>query len=163
MLKQRNKEAVGIIYDNYANSLYGIILRIVHFEAVAEDALQDTFVKIWQNANSYDKTKGRFFTWIVNIARNLAIDVTRSKEYKYTKDRLEVDAEITPDKNINEYTGLKDLMDNLKKEQKEVLEMFYYQGKTQEEVSKELSIPIGTVKTRIRTAVNNMRKYFNYK
>ena len=80
----RNKDKIGseALYDMYSASLYGVIFRIVQHDEIAEDLLQDTFVKIWNSFSSYDATKGRLFTWMINIARNIAIDKTRSKDFR---------------------------------------------------------------------------------
>ena len=70
LLKQKSKVAFNYLYDNYSRALYGIILKIVETEEVAEDILQDVFVKIWNRIDSYDASKGKLFTWLLNVARN---------------------------------------------------------------------------------------------
>lgn len=79
LLQQRNQQGVSALYDKYASVVYGLIYRIIGRKDFAENALQDTFLKVWQNIETYDVSKGRFLSWILKIARNAAIDVKRSK------------------------------------------------------------------------------------
>ena len=155
------------MYDMYSSSLYGVIYRIIQHEEIAEDLLQEAFVKIWNSAASYDESKGRLFTWMVNIARNLSIDKTRSKDFRNhskTEDIenivLSVDKGFTT--SINPETlGLKELVNKLNPDQKAVLDLIYYQGFTHVEAAEELNLPLGTVKTRLRNAIITLRKVFN--
>jgi len=81
-LRNRERIAIEALYDMYSSSLYGVISRIIVDTATAEDVLQETFIKIWNSFSAYSTEKGRLFTWMVNIARNLAIDKIRSKDFK---------------------------------------------------------------------------------
>src|SRR3712207_4079549 len=74
LLRQREKRGFTLLYDHYSSALYGIIRKIVRSEELAQDVLQDAFVKIWRGIDSYDASKGTLFTWILNVARNTAID-----------------------------------------------------------------------------------------
>ncbi len=80
-LQTQDKRALSLLYDAYSPALYGVILRIVKSNLVAEDVLQVCFLKIWTNFHSYDSTRGRLFTWLINIARHAAIDKLRSRSY----------------------------------------------------------------------------------
>lgn len=163
LIKQRNQKAFAFLYDNYSQSLFGIINRIVNDQEESEDVLQNTFLKIWNNFDTYDVNKGRLYTWMLNIARNLAIDSVRSKqgkiknkiqetsEYVYHKNKLYVED------NTHETIGLKKIVDKLKADQREIIDLAYYQGYTQEEVSKTLNMPLGTVKTKVRQALLTLR------
>ena len=82
MLQKRNEKAFGYLYDNYSGALYGIVNSIVTDKEIANDVLQNVFVNIWRKIESYDATKGRLFTWMLNIARNAAIDEVRSKGFR---------------------------------------------------------------------------------
>lgn len=162
-LFKKDQLAFSYLYDNYAAALNGVIFRIVQDEETAEDVLQDTFIKIWNNFASYDKTKGRLFTWLVNIARNLAIDHTRSKGFKNQQKNLDVDkivGYIDTKKNTMfnpEQIGLRNMLEKLTPEQREILDLVYFSGYTQAEVANELTIPLGTVKTKIRMALIHLR------
>ncbi|TCC90635.1 sigma-70 family RNA polymerase sigma factor [Pedobacter frigiditerrae] len=166
-LKNGDTKSIEKLYKMYASSLMGIISRIVKFDEVAEDVLQDTFLKIWKSIAHYDASKGRLFTWMANLAKNTAIDQVRSKNYlKYNvtdeiEDRLtKIDQEnlisINPDR-----IGLKQLTEKLKQDQFEIIQLFYFEGYTQSEVAKELNIPLGTVKTKLRQSILALRQYFN--
>ncbi|HVG12982.1 MAG TPA: sigma-70 family RNA polymerase sigma factor, partial [Flavisolibacter sp.] len=82
LLKNKDEQAFSYLYDNYAGALYGVVKQIVTDLEVGNDVLQEVFVSIWKKIDSYDATKGRLFTWMLNIARNAAIDKTRSKNYQ---------------------------------------------------------------------------------
>jgi RNA polymerase sigma-70 factor (ECF subfamily) len=130
---------------------------------VAEDVTQECFLKIWTSFGQYNQEKGKLFTWIVNIARNAAIDKIRSKEYRVGSRIKSIDEspvnhlrsgyELKP-----EHIGLKEVLDKLNPEQKTIIDMMYFDGYTQSEVSEELAIPLGTVKTRTRAAMKMLTK-----
>jgi RNA polymerase sigma-70 factor (ECF subfamily) len=163
----KDKSGAEALYDMYSSSLYGVIFRIVQHEEIAEDLLQDTFIRIWNSFSSYDATKGRLFTWMVNVARNIAIDKTRSKEFRNSSKTEDLENNVlTLDKQINseinpEVIGLKDLVEKLKPEHKIILDLVYFEGFTHVEVAEKLEIPLGTVKTRLRNAIITLRKVFN--
>lgn len=163
LIKQRNQKAFAFLYDNYSQSLFGVINRIVNDQEESEDVLQNTFLKIWNNFDSYDDNKGRLYTWMLNIARNLAIDSVRSKQGKI-KNKIQETSEYVYHKNnlyvedsTHETIGLKKIVDELKADQREIIDLAYYQGYTQEEVSKKLNMPLGTVKTKVRQALLTLR------
>lgn len=166
-LKNREKVAVEALYDMYSASLFGVISRIIPDTATAEDVLQETFVKIWHSFSSYSTEKGRLFTWMVNIARHLAIDKLRSKDFKNQNKNQELENNVTfIDEQRNtvykpELLGIKDLVQTLKPEQKLILELVYFKGYTHVEAADELGIPLGTIKTRLRMAILQLRKHFN--
>jgi RNA polymerase sigma-70 factor (ECF subfamily) len=166
-LRRKEKIAAEALYDMYSASLYGVILRIVNDEAVAEDILQETFVKIWHSFGSYNTDKGRLFTWMVNIARNLSIDKIRSKDFKNQSKNQELENNVLSiDEQRNtvyqpELLGIKELVSTLKPEQKSILDLIYFKGYTHVEAAEELGIPLGTIKTRLRMAILQLRKYFN--
>jgi RNA polymerase sigma factor (sigma-70 family) len=166
-LQRREKVAAEALYDMYSASLLGVIFRIVNDSATAEDILQETFVKIWHSASSYNADKGRLFTWMVNIARNLAIDKLRSKDFKNQNKNQEIENNVGYiDKHNNtvykpELLGVKELVNLLRPEQKSILDLIYFKGYTHTEAAEELDMPLGTVKTRLRMAIQQLRKHFN--
>ena len=123
-LGNREKIAVEALYDMYSASLFGVISRIITDTPVAEDVLQETFVKIWNSFSGYSSEKGRLFTWMVNIARNLAIDKVRSKDFKNQSKNHELENNVTfIDEQRNtvykpELLGIRELVSTLKPEQK---------------------------------------------
>ncbi|NVM64112.1 RNA polymerase sigma-70 factor (ECF subfamily) [Mucilaginibacter sp. SG538B] len=166
-LRHREKIAVEALYDMYSASLFGVISRIINDTTIAEDVLQETFVKIWHSFSSYSTEKGRLFTWMVNIARNLAIDKTRSKDFKNQNKNQDIENNVTfIDEQRNtvykpELMGVKNLVQTLKPEQKLIIELVYFKGYTHVEAAEELGIPLGTVKTRLRMGIQELRKHFN--
>lgn len=163
-LKSKDKEALAYLYDKYGAALFGTAQRIIQNEEITSEVIQDIFLKIWHKIDQYDSSKGRFFTWMLNMTRNAAIDKIRSKEisrsgktdsiddFVYTVDsqnktELQIDA-----------IGLKELMDDLAEEQRFVLLKVYFEGFTHMELAEEYGIPLGTVKTRLRSALKHLRK-----
>ena len=166
-LKGRDREALSYLYDNYSSALYGMISRIVKDEKVAEEVLQDVFMKIWDKIDQYESTKGRLFTWMANLSRNLAIDKLRSKEIKKVgkTDNLEtfvtgIELSHQGYQNIDGI-GLKETLNSLREEERFILEMAYFKGYTQSEISEEFDIPLGTVKTRLRMGLKSLREVLN--
>lgn len=165
----REKAALGELYDRYSGAVLGLLVKVTRHDAVAEDLLQEVFLKIWEKAADYDASKGRLFTWILNIARNKGIDYLRSAEHKRTvkiqNDDSDVGklnagsgAAVTTQK--PEHIGMRDHVATLPEEQQEVIQLLYYRGFTQQEAAEELGIPLGTVKTRSRLALKALRSLF---
>lgn len=161
MLKQRTHAAFGYLYDNYSGALYNLIFSILQERELANDVLQEVFIKIWKQVDNYDAGKGRLFTWLVNISRNASIDMLRSKGYNTQKQNRELTENVYEAAgNINTETdriGLRKIVYNLKDEYKVLVELAYFQGFTQDEISKMLNIPLGTVKTRLRSALIQLK------
>lgn len=161
-LKAKDRKSFALLYDRYSAALYGVIFRIVQLEEMADDVLQDSFVKIWKNIESYNAEKGTLFTWILNIARNTAIDKTRSQDFKIRMKTKPLEG-ISVDKQTSirtevEHIGLNKVVDNLKPEYKEVIDIIYFKGYTHTEAAEELKLPLGTVKTRVKIALRELRK-----
>jgi RNA polymerase sigma factor (sigma-70 family) len=161
LLQQRSEKAFSYLYDNYSGALSGIVQSIVTVPETANDVLQNVFVNIWRKIESYDPSKGRLFTWMLNVARNAAIDEVRSKGYKDSQknqplpDNVDVNIGVTAP--VTNDVGLKKVLAKLKDEQRVLIDLSYFQGYTHEEIAKALDIPLGTVKTRIRTALIQLR------
>ena len=151
------------MYDHYSGALYGLVVRILKNDAIAEEVLQDIFLKVWDRFENYDPAKGKLFTWMVNIARNQAIDKTRSKEIskKQKTGSLENIVRDVSNRNYIEQEvdaiGVKDILKSLPDDQKFVVEQLYLKGYTQSELADEFNIPLGTVKTRLRMAMQQLR------
>ena len=166
-LRNREKIAIEALYDMYSSSLFGVISRIVTDTETSEDVLQETFVKIWHSFSGYNAEKGRLFTWMVNIARNLAIDKIRSKDFKNQNKNQDIENTVTiidSERNTTfkpELLGVKEMVATLKPEQKVILDLVYFKGYTHVEASDELGVPLGTIKTRLRMAIQELRKHFN--
>lgn len=148
------------LYDNYSHSLNGIILTIIDDRHLAGDVLQDVFVKIWRHIDQYDASRGRLFTWMHNVARNSAIDATRRKEWQKSKrnNPLTADHDGLADLSSGIDPDLRKSVGVLKEEHKVLVDMSYFQGFTQAEIATILGIPLGTVKTRLRAALTQLKK-----
>jgi RNA polymerase sigma-70 factor (ECF subfamily) len=162
-LKSRDESAMGEVYDRFASTLYGVASKVVRSDEIAQDVVQDSFVKIWKKVETYDSSKGTFFTWMLNITRNTAIDFLRKtkKENPASIQDIENSVHIRDGAAQNIDTiGIAALVNNLNEDQRILVEYIYFKGFTQQEVSDELGIPLGTVKTRIRSAVQELKKWF---
>ena len=165
-LKERDNQAFAFLYDHYAGALYSIIRQIITDNSeLAGDVLQEVFINIWRKIESYDQTKGRLFTWMLNIARNASIDTLRSKSYQNAQKNQELPENVykgasnqTPQQNVDNI-GLKKVIEKLKPEHRVLVELAYFKGFTHEEIAEMLTIPLGTVKTRIRNALLQLREY----
>jgi len=161
LLKQRTQTAFNYLYDNYSGALYGVILSILADKELAGDVLQEVFVKIWRQIEQYDAEKGRLFTWLVNISRNASIDMLRSKGYHTQKQNRELTENVYSAAGTvsteTDKIGLRKLVTGLKDDHKVLVELAYFQGYTQDEISKLLNVPLGTVKTRLRSALLQLR------
>jgi len=163
-LRARDETAVSVLYDMYSPALFGVILKIVRVEEIAEDVLQEAFLKIWRSFDQYDASKGRLFTWMLNICRNLAIDKVRSKEFRMKSSK----EELTPGNVAHQgsstfnpdHIGVREVLENLSPDQKQIIDLMYFEGLTQSEIAEEYNIPLGTVKTRARSAVKMLSKLF---
>ncbi|RAW02683.1 RNA polymerase subunit sigma-70 [Pseudochryseolinea flava] len=162
-LKAKDRAALDYLYDHYSGALYGVIFRIIKKEEVAEEVLQDVFLKAWDKFDQYEASKGKLFTWLLNVARNQAIDKTRSKEISKGQktsgiDNLvnRIDSEDYIEQRIDGI-GVKEVLNSLPEEQKFVVEYLYLKGYSQSELAEEYNIPLGTVKTRLRMAMQTLR------
>lgn len=161
-LKQGDEQAFSELYDRYSAVIFGVLLRVVRKQETAEDLLQEVFVKIWNNIGAYDSSQGSIYTWMVAIARNLAIDKTRSKafrnENRTTAEIVSYKSYGTPVEISTDTIGLKEKIEQLKPEHRLIIDMLFLQGYTQQDAAEELGIPLGTVKTRSRAAIQQLRQ-----
>jgi RNA polymerase sigma-70 factor (ECF subfamily) len=149
-----------MLYDDYSPALLGVIVRIVNDKELAEEILQKSFLKIWQNIDSYDSAKGSFFTWILTIARHSAIDEVRSKRFENLEKTNSLETTVYElDHTILSSDGIdvNKLLSALDQKYKDVLDVVYLQGYSHSEAAKKLDIPLGTVKTRIKKALSTLR------
>ena len=166
LLKSGDEGAYAKLYDDYSSLLFGVIVRIVADKREAENLLQDCFVKIWQNTDRYDPEKGKLATWLINIARNTAIDFTRSKYYSQKNKNQTIENFVDKDTGISTHSipvdtlGIRQLVKKLTPACRQVIEWMYFEGYTQQEISDHFNIPLGTVKLRVRTAMQELRQYY---
>ncbi|NOT94197.1 RNA polymerase sigma factor [Ferruginibacter sp.] len=165
-LKKYDNDAFEYLYNNYKGALFTVVMQIIPDKIIAEDVLQDAFITAWKNIDKYDSSKGRLFTWLFNVTRNCAINTTRSKNYKSEQKNDSIDNYVSyvDEKentifNINQI-GLRNQIHQLRDDYKNVVELSYFDGYTHEEIAKILVLPVGTVKTRLRNALIELRKQF---
>lgn len=161
--KQKDVKAFETLYNMYHKSIHGVVYNIVRDSTISDELMQDVFIKAWKNADKYSSKKGRFFTWILNIARNTAIDKLRSKSFKQSKQNLNSDFFvdiITSNENLDAKTdaiGISKYVEQLGEKCKTIIEYLFFKGFTQKETAEAIDIPIGTVKTRNRNCVQQLR------
>lgn len=163
LLQHNNQLGFQYLYRHYAPVLYSRIRMILKDEGTAQDALQETFCKVWLGIKSYDCTKGRLFTWMNQIARNIALDVYRSKAQGVNRKTVltaEFICSPATHSHINDWedaVGVSRMLKNLDNDQQRLIHLVYFQGCTMAEAADELEIPVGTVKTRLRRTMNRLR------
>jgi RNA polymerase sigma-70 factor (ECF subfamily) len=155
LLRQKSQSGFSYLYKQYGGVLYGVIKKIIFDEQTSQDVLQEVFVKIWNNIALYDASKGRVYTWMINIARNAAIDKLRSKG-EIMKGKIQTGEDIVSNMQEGMRTeqkvdtiGLKNMVAALKPEYYSIVDLAYFKGYTMEEIAKTLDMPVGTVKTRM--------------
>jgi len=167
LLKQQSRDGFNYLYQHYSAVLYGVIVRVINDEQTAQDVLQEVFVKIWNNISGFNAEKGRIYTWMINIARNAAIDKLRSKgEIMKSKIHTGEDVVYNVQKGLKteqqtDTIGLREMVGALKPEYNAIVQLAYFKGYTLDEISKTLDIPLGTVKTRMRHAIQLLRENFS--
>ncbi|MDW3196060.1 MAG: sigma-70 family RNA polymerase sigma factor [Cytophagales bacterium] len=163
-IAEGDTDAFANLYSDYSKALFGSIYKVIGDRLLAEEILQDTFMKIWMNIHRYDPKKGALYTWMFNIARNLTIDRMRSSEYfkRSVTSTFEQEDEQMDNRLGGEEMHLftNDILNQLPETQSMVLDLMYFQGFTSEDISKEFAIPLGTVKSRIRGGLIKLRKLY---
>lgn len=169
LLKGQDRQAFNYLYRQYSGALYGVVYKLIADEQTSQDVLQEVFIKVWNSISQYDSQKGRLYTWMLNIARNAAIDKMRSKG-EIMKTKIQTGENVVNNLEENRRTeqptdtiGLRKMVDNLKPEYATIINLSYFNGYTIEEISKTLNIPSGTVKTRMRSAMGQLREVFSVK
>ncbi|RMB63889.1 sigma-70 family RNA polymerase sigma factor [Dokdonia sinensis] len=163
LLRAQDERAIGLLYDHYADALYGVAIKVTKDDALAQDVLQDAFVKIWKNAHKYDEGKARLFTWLFRVVQNTAIDAIRSRKRKMAKEIQTDDSNVyhIPTTQLAiEHLDIEHHASGLEEKYKVVIDALFFQGMTQQEASDELNIPLGTVKSRLKIGLREMRKLF---
>ena len=161
----RDAGAADVLYQRFAGRIYGLGLVMLGNEAAAQDLVQDTFVKLWRNADRYDRSRGKLETWVLLMARSLAIDAIRRRVLEVrTLESAERPTDVDQGPGPDERAATAALtararraMSSLPAEQRAALELAYLGGKTSAEISDLEGIPVGTAKTRIRAALLHLR------
>lgn len=162
-IKSNQSQAIELMYDRFSESLYGIALSVLKNEEDAQDVLQDSFIKGWRKIASYDPNKGTLFTWLLNITRNTAIDKLRIVGKKQDQEIQITEYNVSNKEGLSfnpDHLDLRKQLGNLDVKYQEVINALFFEGMTQQEASDELGIPLGTVKTRYKIAMRELRKVF---
>ena len=163
LLHEGNDKAISLLYEHYGDTLYGVAFKVVRNEEVAQDVLQESFVKIWNKAHTYDPAKAKLFTWLFRITRNTAIDKIRSLSNKTDK---EIQLDVSDVYNVGkedirpELMDMKKQLDRIEDKYRIVLEALFFEGMTQQEASDELGIPLGTIKSRLKIGLRELKKIY---
>ncbi|HEX9601959.1 MAG TPA: RNA polymerase sigma factor [Mariniflexile sp.] len=164
LLERGDKKAITILYENYADALYGVIKKIITDDDTAQDVLQECFVKIWRYSKKYDSSKAKLFTWLYRIAYNTAIDKVRSQK---NKDGKEVQIEnsnvykISADELNQDVMDIQKHLNSLDEKYQIVINALFFEGMTQQEASEELDIPLGTIKSRLKIGLRELKKIYS--
>lgn len=170
-LKQREQAAFSCFYDAYSAKMYGVLLRIVRDEEIAQDLLQDSFVKAWANMGGYDAGKGRLFTWLLNIARNTALDYLRKRKSRPLGNNLiqmhdpesirQIDLCHSVAALAGDTIGIWEQVERLDAKYSVLIELAFGQGCTYQEAAQRLGLPLGTAKARIRNGLHLLKESFS--
>ncbi len=164
LLEKGDKKAISILYDNYSDALYGVIKKIISDDDTAQDVLQESFVKIWRYSDKYDSSKAKLFTWLYRIAYNTAIDKVRSLK---NKDGNEVQIDKSSVYKVSAGELNEDVLDiqkhlkSIDEKYQIVINALFFEGMTQQEASEELDIPLGTIKSRLKIGLRELKKIYN--
>ena len=165
--EERDREAMAALYDRYSRPVYGLALTILRESRAAEDVAQDVFVTFWQRPETYVAARGAFGPWILRVTRNRAIDLIRRRgREQYTDEEREpllAERLTDTDPELHEQVWgrqlareLREALDALSQPQRQVIELAYFGGLSQSEMADRLNVPLGTVKTRVRTALHRL-------
>ena len=158
-LAARDESALADLYDRHSRLAYGVIVRILRSAADAEDVLQETFVRVWTRAETYDPRLGSPAAWLLRIARNRAIDRLRAMSVRenISGESTTSEAPETTMQDPETTDAVRSAMAALSAAQRELIEAAFFEGYTHCELSTRFGLPLGTVKTRIRAGLNAMR------
>ncbi|HXK03230.1 MAG TPA: sigma-70 family RNA polymerase sigma factor [Verrucomicrobiae bacterium] len=164
-MQRRDPRAVAELYDRYGRVVYALILRVVRDTGIAEDLVQETFLRAWNRVHGFDAQKGSIGPWLLAVARNRAIDYLRSAvgrernavEYEET-DHPALFCDMEKDILSSDKARIvKSAIQKLSPNQRQVIELAYFEGLSQSEMAERMGQPLGTVKTWVRTALKNLR------
>lgn len=164
LLENGDKKAITLLYDNYADALYGVIKKVISDDDTAQDVLQETFVKIWRYSKKYDSSKAKLFTWLYRIAYNSSIDKVRSLKNKTGKEvQIETSAvyKVSSGELNQDVLDIKKHLKSLDEKYQIVINALFFEGMTQQEASDELDIPLGTIKSRLKIGLRELKKIYN--
>ncbi|MGI9353770.1 MAG: sigma-70 family RNA polymerase sigma factor [Rhizobiaceae bacterium] len=159
-----DREAFHELYQHSSGKLFGVLLRILKNRQMAEDALQDVYLKIWQKADAYSADKGKPISWMATIARNRAIDIVRASRPHQTVDEpgdeeeiFQLGGQAAEGVDVGELESLRFCLGEMKKDDRRYVILAYYEGFSRDELAERFEIPVGTIKTRLRRGLIALR------
>jgi RNA polymerase sigma-70 factor (ECF subfamily) len=167
-LKRREPQAMADLYDRYGRLAYSVILRIVRDAEMAEDLVQETFLRVWSRVQAFDSARGALGPWLLAVARNRAIDYLRSVDGRMARSSYELVEMENPALFANlesrvlqaDQAGrIREAMSKLSPSQRSVIELAYFEGLSQTEMAEKMGQPLGTVKTWVRAALKSLREH----
>jgi RNA polymerase sigma-70 factor (ECF subfamily) len=169
-LRRRDPQAMADLYDRYGRIVFSLILRIVRHSSVAEELMQESFLRAWNRGDDFDTSRSRIGPWLLTIARNRAIDYLRSSAGQQQTNTFELLSSErvslfvnTEEEMLNQEQArrIRAAFTKLNENQRKVLELAYFEGLSQSEMADQLGQPLGTVKTWVRTALKILRESFD--
>jgi RNA polymerase sigma-70 factor (ECF subfamily) len=161
-LKRKDDRALALLYDKYSGAIYSVILKTLRDEGKAQNILQDTFMTVWDKAETYDPEKGRFYTWVYRIAKNKSLNVLRKNEPLIQTDNFSVYSDKEDVVSIDpEYLELNGSVTQLEAHHQEAIELVFFKGLTHREAHLEMDVPLGTFKSYIRQALKQLRDIYS--
>ena len=165
-LRNRDPKGLALAYDRYGRTAYSLFVRITHDQSVAEDLVQELFIRLWNRAQDFDSNRGALGVWILSIARNMAIDYVRSAQARFATRLRPIDHvdqlcfshnPSDPTSRIDIVRTVKSAFEVLNENEKRVLELAYFEGFSQSEIAARIHEPLGTVKSWMRSALSRLR------
>ncbi|WP_420386989.1 RNA polymerase sigma factor [Roseivirga sp.] len=164
LLSRQDKQAVRLIFDYYGSALMNIISRVIQDKAMAEEVLQQVLIKVWRNAGAYNAQKAGLYSWLVAISRNAALDKRKTRDFKEGQTAKSAVQIFALDNEPNGENSLEKLMarqllEQLPDKYRLLINMSFFEGYSHQEIADQLEVPLGTVKTRIRSALKHLRSF----
>lgn len=164
LMKNGDKKAISLLYENYSSALLGVIKKVIKDEDLALDVLQESFIKVWKKGKTYNPEKAKLFTWLYRIAYNTAIDKIRSVNIKTNKE-IQIENsnvyKLTTSSLNQDALDIKKHLSGLDLKYQIVINALFFEGMTQQEASDELNIPLGTIKSRLKIGLRELKKIYN--
>jgi len=165
-LRKRDPEGLASAYDRYGRTAYALFARITRDRGVAEDLVQELFLRLWNRGQEFDASRGALGVWVLSIARNMAIDYVRSAQTRFAS-RLRSMEQLEPlcfsrnpserEHRIDDVRAIQEAFATLSADEKRVMELAYFEGFSQSEIATNTQQPLGTVKSRMRSALARLR------
>lgn len=163
-LRQKDQSSLESLYDRYEKLVYSFAYRMTGGTSLSEDIVQEVFMKLWYGKSEYDPGKGKFASWLLTVTRYTAIDYLRKAKKEDTlemeeRDSLQADEKLIEDEILwqEEKALIHRMINKLSEEQQKIIHLFYFKGLSQQQISDSCNIPLGTVKGRIRLALNHLK------